>query len=235
MWGFLRFLLFFVVVVGLLVLVALPALASPVLTQMVRDAGLRADDARVTVGYFDVGLVVGRAERMRIEADGAVLGPARVGGLDLALGGVDLFDRTFQTVHGNMRDMTLVAGGLDVAIDRVEIAGPARAATVTGFFSPQQSIEIIRQSARRIGLTLDDVRLVDDGVRLRLGGFETRATIGVDGGALVLRPQVGPPVLLLQPAPSDPWRLTEAALSRDGLVVSGVVDAAALAEVARGR
>jgi hypothetical protein len=77
------------------------------------------------------------------------------------------------------------------------------------------------------------VRLVEGAIRLRLGDVETRATITVDGGAIVLRPQAGPRLLLLQPAPSDPWRLTDAWISDEGLSLRGVVDAAALARVAR--
>jgi hypothetical protein len=231
--GLLRFLIFFVVLAGLLAFVALPALAAPLLTQMVRDAGLRANELSVSVGYFDPSLLIGRSERLRIEARGVSLGPATADGLDLTLGGVDLFGRTFATISGNIRDIELSAGGLAVTVDRVDIDGPAQAAAVTGYFTPAQSIEIVRQSAQRVGVSLQDVRLVDGAIRLRLAGFETRASVAVDGGALVLRPQVGPRLLLLQPAPSDPWRLTEAWITTDGLVVRGVIDAAALARIAR--
>jgi hypothetical protein len=230
----LRFLLFFAVLASLLVLVGLPAVASPVLTQMVRDGGLRADELHVSVGLFDPGLVLGRVGRLRIEARRVALGPADVAGLDLTLGGVDLFDRTFETISGNVRDVDLTAGGLALHVERVDIDGPARSADVAGYFGPQQSLELIRQAARRMDLAIDDVRLVDGAVRLSLAGFETNADVSVDGGALVLRPDLGPRMLLLQPAPSDPWRLTGAEISRDGLTVRGVVDVAALAHVAQG-
>lgn len=233
MLALLRFVVFFAVLAAGLAFVVLPALASPLLTQMVRDAGLRATELNVTVGYFDLGLLVGRPERLRIEAQGVTLGPATVGGLDLTLGDADLFGRTFDSISGNVRDIELSAGGLDVAVDRVDITGAAEAASVTAHLTPEQSAELVRQSARHVGLSLHDVRLVDGTIRLRLGGVDTSATITVDGGAIVLRPQAGPRLLLLQPAPSDPWRLTDAWISDEGLSLRGVVDAAALARVAR--
>jgi hypothetical protein len=231
--GLLRFLLFFALLVGLLVFVALPALASPLLGQLVRDAGLQADRLSVSVPYFDPGLIVGQPSRLRLEAGDVELGPATAAGLDLTLGEVDLLGRTFESVRGNVRDTELTAGGLNVAVDRIDIEGPATQARVTAHFAPDQAADILRQSARRVGVALDDVRLVDDAVRLRVAGFEARATVAVEGGALVLRAEHLPALLLLQPAPSEPWRLTEASVSSDGLTVSGVVDAAALARVAR--
>jgi len=39
--------------------------------------------------------------------------------------------------------------------------------------------------------------------------------------------------LLLQPAPSDPWRLTEAHVTPDGVTLRGIVDVAAIARRVR--
>jgi hypothetical protein len=227
--GLLRFLLFFSVLVGLLVLVGVPAAASPVLTQMVRDAGLRADEMTVSVAYFDPSLLWGRSEELTIQARGARLGPATAGGLDIALGDVALLDRTFESISGNVRDIALRAGGLDVLVDRIEIDGPAQAASVAAYLTPEQSAAVVRQAAALVGVELRDVVLVDGAVRVRLGPVTTEAALSVEGGALVLTPPIGPALLLLQPAPSDPWRLTGAQVSRDGVVLRGVVDAEAIA------
>jgi hypothetical protein len=66
------------------------------------------------------------------------------------------------------------------------------------------------------------------------GGIEVGASVSVEGGALVLRPQFGPPIVLLQPATSDPWRLEEAYVSPAGITVRGTFDATRLAEVVTG-
>jgi hypothetical protein len=76
--------------------------------------------------------------------------------------------------------------------------------------------------------------VVDGGLRLRVGGLEVGAGISVEGGALVLRPEVGPPIVLIQPATSDPWTLEEAYFSSNGITVRGTVDAARLAKGAAG-
>ena len=52
----------------------------------------------------------------------------------------------------------------------------------------------------------------------------------VSGGALVLEPGVGGSIVLLQPAPSDPWSLKEAWVTADGLNVRATVDVASLTD-----
>lgn len=233
MYGFVRFVVFFVALVALLVLVGIPALASPLLTQMVRDEGLVADEMRVSVAFFDPTLLLARSERLRIEASDVELGPARAGGMDMTLGNVALLDRTFESLSGNVRDISLRAGGLDVTVDRVELAGPAEAAVVDAYLTGEQSGSVVRQAAALIGVTLDGVRLLDGAVEVELGGLRTSATLSVEGGALVLRPLIGPALLLIQPAPTDPWRLTGVVVRPDGVTISGVVDADALARRVR--
>ncbi|HWH37312.1 MAG TPA: hypothetical protein VNT28_06000 [Candidatus Limnocylindrales bacterium] len=230
MIGFVRFALFFGVVVALIVVVALPALASPFLTRMVRDAGVHGGELNVTIGMFDPSIIEGRAGQLRIEGRGVTIGPATVGGIDLTLIDASYFDRSFAAVRGNLRDVELTAGGIRVAMARMEIDGPSEAAAVSGHFTPAQGADIVRQAARRAGVALDRVEFVDGDMRVTLGGMTARAGVAVEGGALVLRPVAGAPaVLLIQPAPSDPWRLTDAWVSPDGITVRGVVDAATIA------
>ena len=227
--GLLRFLLFFGTLVGLIVFVAVPTLASPLLTQMVRDAGLRADEMRVSIAYFDPSLFTVRTQRMRIEATGVDLGPATARGLDLSLGDVALLDRTFETITGNVRDVHLRAGALDVTVDRVEIDGPASAASVAAHFTAGQTAEVVRQAAGRLGVEVRDVRLRDGAIEINLAGFRSRGSLSVEGGALILRSELGPALVLIQPAPADPWRLTGAVVAADGVTIRGVVDAETLA------
>ena len=66
MGGFLRFLAWFALLVAGFVLVALPLLLGPILTQMVRDMGLRADDLRVSVALFDPLLILGRSRQVTL-------------------------------------------------------------------------------------------------------------------------------------------------------------------------
>jgi hypothetical protein len=227
--SFLRFAVFFIALVGLLVYVVLPAVAAPLLTQMLRDQGLRGDDLNVSVDYFDPSLLAGRAQRLTVRGNNIELPPALVGRLELILGGVSLLDRSFESIDGQLHDVTLAAGGLTVEVASIELAGPATSASATGRFTPEQAQQLVERAAARAGFELDEVRLIEGGLRLSRAGIETGAAIAVRGGALILSPEVGQPVLLIQPAPSDPWRLSDAVVSTAGVSVSGTVDAAALA------
>ena len=235
MFRVLTFVLLFVVVAGALVFLVLPALISPTLTQYVRDMGVQADDLKVSIDTFDPALLSGRAGRVRVEGTNVHIGRATVGELDLTLGDVSFFDRSFRSVDGQLDGVAVTAGGVSASADEVDVKGPAGKATATGRFDRQQSEDMIKAAARRLGVPLDDARLVNGGLRLTvLGGIEVGAAISVEGGALILRPDVGPPILLLQPATSDPWRLEEAYVSPTGITVRGTVDAARLAEAVSG-
>lgn len=234
MFRVLSFLLFFVVVVGALVFVVLPAAVSPVLTQYVRDMGVKADDLKVSVDTFDPALLSGRAGHVRVEGTNVEIGRATVGELDLTFDDVSFFNRTFGSLDGELNDVAVSAGGVSASADQVDVSGPAGDAHATGHFDSQQSTDMVKAAASRLGVPLDDVRLVDGGLRLSAGGIELGAGISVEGGALVLRPAIGPPILLIQPSTSDPWRLEEAYVSPSGITVRGTVDAARLAGAVSG-
>jgi hypothetical protein len=227
----LRFLAFFVLVVGLLVYLVLPAVASPLLTQYVRDMGVRADTLNVTVDTFDPALLSGRAARLRVEGTNVEIGRARVGELDVTFGNVSLFDRSFQSLSGQLDDVLVAGGGISAAATEVNVLGPADRASATGRFDDTQSEDMVKVAAQRVGVTLDDAQLVDGGLRLTLNGIEVGAGISVQGGALVLHTGIGEPVVLLQPATSDPWRLEEAYVSPSGITVRGTVDARRIASL----
>lgn len=229
MVGFLRFAAFAVVLVALLVFIVVPAIASPLLTQTVRDMGLQADDLAVTVEPFHLSLLTGRSERLHVRGSNVRIPPGQVERLDLTFGRVSFLARTFGTVKGELGGVALHAGGLDITISSIEVDGLADSADATARLNAAESEDLIALAARRGGLVLDQVRLADGALTVRLAGLDTRAGISVQGGALVLEPRGAAPVLLLQPLPTDPWRLTEAWVTTDGLTIRGVVDASRLA------
>ena len=235
MFRVLAFMLFFIAVACALVFLVVPALISPMLTQQVRDMGVKADDLKVSIDTFDPALLSGRAGHVRVEGTNVRIGRATVGELDLTLGDVSFFDRSFRSLNGQLDDVAVTAGGMSASADEVHVSGPADDATATGRFDSQQSEDMIKAAARRVGVPLDDARLVDGGLRLTVfDGIEVGAGISVEGGALVLRPEIGPPIVLLQPATSDPWRLEEAYVSPAGITVRGTFDATRLADVVTG-
>jgi hypothetical protein len=202
------------------------------LTQSVRDMGVKADDLKVGVDALDPALLAGRASRVHVHGTNVDIGPATVGELDLTLGDVSFLDRTFGNVKGTLSDVAVTAGGISANADKVDVSGPSNAAVATGHFDTQQSADIVKAAAKRVGVSLDNAELVDGGLRLTVAGLQIGAGISVEGGALVLTPQIGPQVVLIQPAPSDPWQLQEAYVSPSGITVRGTVDAARLAKEA---
>jgi hypothetical protein len=218
------------VLVGLLVFVVLPAVASPLLTQIVRDMGIEADDLEVSVESFDASLLTGRTDRLRIRGSNVAVPPALAGRLDLTFGGLSFLNRTFATVSGELQDVSLRAGGLALTISSVRVEGPAGAANATARLTAAEAEELIVLAARRAGVSVDSVRIDDGRLVIRAAGAESRAGIAVQGGALVIERQGAQPVLLLQPAPTDPWQLTDAWVGTDGINIRGIVDAARVAQ-----
>jgi hypothetical protein len=227
---FLRFLAFFVLLVAAFVLVALPLLLGPLLTDMVRNAGMKADTLSVSVAPFDPTLLLGRARKVTLIASGVDASPARIGSVNLSVGDASYFDRSFQTVTGSIDDVTVTVNDAPVHIGDVSVDGPADAASATARLSATDTDRLIRLAGRRAGLIIDEVHVGDSGVTVKVSGIESDAKLAVSGGALVLDPGVGGPIVLLQPAPSDPWQLKEAWVSADGLNVRAVVDMTELVE-----
>ena len=224
MGGFLRFLAWFALLVAGFVLVALPLLLSPLLSGMVRDMGIRAATLDVSVALFDPGLLLGRSRQVTIVADGIDVAPAQVGHLRLALGDASYFDRSFATISGEMSDVSVSVGRDTVSATSINVAGPADAAIVTARMAAPEVERLVRLATSRNGLDLDDVRVSDAGVRVTLRGVQADGRLVVHGGALLLEPGFGGAVVLLQPSPSDPWSLTDAWFSDQGLNVSAIVN-----------
>ena len=225
MGGFLRFLAFFAVLAAVLVLVVVPLLAGPLLTQMVRDQGIRSSNLAVTLALFDPTILFGRSRSMHVSANDVEISPASVGSLELTLSDVSLFDQTWERVDGEMRDIRLTSGGQTFAVEMLTVEGPADAANATVRLSADETESLIRFAAEREGLRVDEVQFSDTGVRVALAGVQADARLDVRGGALVLVPPGGHGgIALIQPAPSDPWQLSEAWVSDEGLNLRGVVD-----------
>ena len=235
MAGFLRFLAWFTVLVAVLGLVVLPLAATPILTQMVRDMGLRSETLRVSVDLFDPTLLIGRARNLHIVASNVDMSPAGVGAVDFTLGDVSFFDRTWGTVDGELTNISFTSGGQTLTLGSVRVTGPADEASATARLSASETESLIRFAAEREGFRLDHVQFRNNGVRVTIRGIEAKAQLEVRGGALVLFPGSGTGgVPLIQPAPSDGWQLQEAWISDNGLNVRGLVDTTQLADQVTG-
>ena len=229
MAGFLRFVAWFVLLVAGFVLVGLPLVMGPLLANTVRDMGVRADTVDVSVALLDPGLILGRSRQVTIDATNVDMSPATIGSFHLGLGNVDYFERTFESVSGDLRDVSLTMGNDAVSASSATLAGTADEATITARFAPDQVAQLLRVAAAREGLTLQKVTVTSSGVRVTVRDIEADARLLVRGGALLIDPGIGGPQVLLQPKPSDPWQLTDVWFSDGGMNLSGTVDVADIA------
>jgi hypothetical protein len=168
---------------------------------------------------------------MHISASNVDVSPAGVGSLELTLGDVSLFDRTWGSIDGEISGVSVAtAGGQTFNLGSLRVTGPAEEATATVRMSASETEELVRFAAEREGLPLDDVQFSNAGVRVTVHGVSADGRLEVRGGALVLFPGTGDGgVPLIQPAPADAWRLEETWISDDSLNVRGVVDTTRLA------
>jgi hypothetical protein len=225
---FLRFAAFFAALVAILVLVVLPLVLGPLLAQTVRGMGLRSDTLDVSVAPFDPFLVLGRSRRVNVVAEGVDMQPAQVGRAELGLIETSFFDRSFEAVDGRLTDVAISAGGTSVQATEIVLEGSAENAIATARLTPEQAAGLVLVAAGRAGAIVDDVRFTDSGVAVVVGGRETAARLRVAAGALLLEPTGGGQIVLIQPAPSDAWRLQEAWVSPGGLNIRGEVDVSEL-------
>lgn len=224
MGAFLRFVVLFALLVAGFVLIALPLLLSPFLAGLVRDMGVSAGTLEVSVAMFDPGLVLGRSRQVTITAGGVDVARAEIGHIQVALGDASYFDRSFATISGEMRDISVSVGGETVSATSISVNGAADAAVAVALLAAPEVEQLILRAAATNGLNIDAVRVTNAGVRVTLRGVEADARLVVHGGALLFEPSVGGAVVLLQPAPSDPWSLTDSWFSNEGFNLSGVVD-----------
>lgn len=233
MRGLIKFSVFSTLLVAVLVLIAIPLLAGPLLEGIARDAGLEGDRVEVSVNLLGPSLLSGRAPEVRVRADEVALPRGVIGRLDLTLHGVSPASRTFESVTGHLEDVRVSGpGGANVRVRSVQLEGPARSTRARAELSKEDSEQLVAQVARDAGLQVDRVRLEAGRILLGRGDGDTEARFRVAGAALILETDSSQEIVIA-PAPSEPWRLEDVRITQDGLEIELTVDSLRLAEVVR--
>jgi hypothetical protein len=133
MRGCLFTLLLGAVVIGVVVVIGLPAIAAGVLTGALSAAGLVADDTKVTVSSDPPTDLLGlHADTVRVTASDASFRGLEIDSLDLVLGDVSVLERSAGAVDGELTGVTIrAAGGEPVTLDRITIGGSSESITTT--------------------------------------------------------------------------------------------------------
>jgi hypothetical protein len=212
------------IVVAFLVVVGLPPVAAGILTAGLTAAGLQADDTTVTVSSNPpTDLLTLHADTVHVSASDATFRGMEIGELDLALGDVNILDRTAGTLDGELRDVTIrVQGGEQVTLDRIVLAGDLGHVTTTTTISRADAEALVADAVeRQTGVRPTSVRLVaPDRVTVR-AGITVKGRLAVtDAGNLVLVVDAGAlagtQAMLVRGGQDVPIRLTSVQATEDG-------------------
>jgi hypothetical protein len=229
--GFLRFLLFTALLVGLVVFLVVPLVAGPLLTTMAREAGLEGDDVRISLDLFGPSLLDGRAQSVRVQATEVRVPRALIGGMDVTLEAVSFGDRSFENVTGTLTDLRVTGpGGEEIVVDSVTLSGPSQETLARGRLPAAQAEVLIERAIEDSGFAVDSVDLGSGVVTVIRNGVSGDGTLRVAGSALLLESGITEPLVLLAPAPSESWRLADVRIDQAEMTVDLTLDAAAFWE-----
>ena len=211
MRGFLGFALVLVAALVVAALALVPVAVRPIVTDAVR-AALPFEDqpVDVEVDINAVDLLLGKIDRIRVtgkalEAEGAVIGD-----LDVTLTDVSTSTHRFATATGLLRNVELpFLAASTVVVSSIELDGPYGDVDATALLDVRASLALIGNAFADAGVPVDSLELIDGGVAFSVLGQRVEVAMAVDAGALVLPDVAGTgQVVLVEPGPDDPWRLT---------------------------
>jgi hypothetical protein len=225
MRGCLFTLLLGAIVIGVIVVVGLPAIAAGVLTAALTGAGLNAADTTVTVTSDPPTDLIGlRADTVHVTATDADFRGMRIGRLDIVLGDVAILDRTAGAIDGELDDVTVRASGGDrVTLDRITIGGTAEHMTTTTVIPNAEAEALIADAietqagTRPTAVTLS----APDGLTVKVAGQTLKGRFAINGkGDLVVRatdgPLAGTETALVRGGEDLPIELTSVTVTRNG-------------------
>lgn len=224
MRGCLFTLLLGAIVIGVIVVIGLPAIAAGVLTGAVSAAGLVADDTTVTVSSDPPTDLLGlRADTVRVIASDASFRGLEMGSLDLVLGDVSLLERSAGAVDGELTDVTIRAGSGAVRLDRITIGGTTEAITAAAVVPNAEAEALIADAVEaQTGSRPTAVTLTSpDGLSVTVRGQTLKGRFVINGrGDLVVRGTSGAikdtEVALIRGGDDLPIELTSVRVTQNG-------------------
>lgn len=229
----------FIVLVGAVVLAVgawllAPTIAAAIVSGSLRASGFSADRQTLNVTADPpLRLLVGRADRLTLDAQGVTWHALTAARLGLELDDVDLLRRSAAAVHGRFDGVAVEdgAGGVaSAAVATVTFDGAPSAATTT-IELDRGSVQALvsAAAARSFSVDVTDVQLVSpDRLRLVAPGAAIEGSLRVTApNQISLATRLGT-VPLVAIDPSLPLRLRSVSVVGTNLQVLGVLDVAAL-------
>lgn len=225
------FLFFVTVLIGLAVVVVVPAIVAPMVASAVRAASpFGAQPLDVQVKVDALGLIRGFVGEIRISGTDLQGEGATIGSLAITVTGVGIGDHAFASIEGTLRSVEVSLGGGDtLEVDQIALSGGSPSVAAAATFDRDGGIAFIERAIDAQGVAVTGVELIDGGVAFVIFEQRVEVALGVEDGVLVVPDLLGAGSLeLLAPEPGDPWRLTGVSITPGGLQLDALVDAAEL-------
>jgi len=133
---------------------------------------------------------------------------------------VSTTDHRFRTASGRLRDVELpFVQSSTLTIDSIELDGPFGDVAAVAMLDIRGSLAIIGNAFADAGLAIEGLELIDGGVAFSVLDQRVEVPLAVDEGALVLPDVLGGPLVVVEPGPDDPWRLTGVRVTPSGFEI----------------
>jgi hypothetical protein len=221
------------VVIGALVVFALPRVLEGVITGSLATAGLQARETSVRLEQDDPLSLIGlKADRVSIDALDATIGEMDAGSVNLVLKDVDLGSRTAGSVSGTLGDVTTVSGGARIDIPEISLEGDTSSVEAVASVDSADVEAIVRERVTTaLGEPPTDVRIEAPNIMtVTVRGFPVTGTLLVDEvGALrlSLSDPISTDLVIIEPD-ATLMDLRAVRVAGDRLVLEGDVDVATL-------
>lgn len=236
MRGFLGFAFLLVVALVLAALVVVPAVARPIVVDAVREVSPFGDQPiDVEVDVSPVALLLGTVDRIRVTGTGLETEGVLIGSLDLSIHDVSTSNRTFRALDGRLSAVALPFVTSSVlVIDSISLSGTSGDVDAVARLDLRASLSLVGNAFADAGVPVDGLELVAGGVAFNVLGQRVTVPLGVDAGALVI-PDVagGGPLVVVEPGPDDPWRITGVEVTPSGLEIHAALEPDGVVEGAR--
>lgn len=221
MRGFLGFVLVLLAALVVAALVIVPIVVRPIVADTVRAALPFGDQPlNVEVDLNPVGLLTGSIDRIHVTGKGLRAEGAVVGELDMTVTDVATTSHRFRTAKGRLRDVQLpFVQSETLTITSIELDGPYGDVPAVALLDVRASLAIIGNAFADAGIAIDGLELVDGGIAFEILDQRVQVPLAVDAGALVIPEVLGGQLVIVEPGPDDPWRLTGVRVTSSGFEI----------------
>lgn len=228
LFGFLAFVTVLIVLVAAL---AVPVLFAPPVATAVRAAspfGEQPLDVQVDVNA--IGVIRGFVSEIRVSGADLERDGVTIGSLAITARNVGIGDHAVDAISGGLDSVSIpTAAGGSILVHDIALSGSSNALTATAHLDRDAAVAFIEQAFVEQGVAATDIALTSGGISLIVFDQRVEVAIGVQDGAFVVPDLLGAGTFeILAPQPDDPWRLTGAVITPNGLELVAEVDGARL-------